>query len=244
MNKQIILFAGYVLIAALLIIGVYYLIYTQHQSRTFIITDDGQISENTQKIFHQKAIKLIQETRNVNLIFEKLKQEFPTLENISINTFSPWTIKCRASFDQPLIMIRCENHASSLLSKKGFYTKPDHYRPDIVKEMPSLLTLGSLSENDKKLLYRRVQTLPENFFHHNALEWHNTHELIMHCSETPEYTYIMSALTPLTLDLIQQRKLVQEKIEQKKNMLSKKNKPKKWKIDIRFKDQIITKGVV
>ena len=250
MNKHSMLFILYCLITTIAIIGFIYLIHAQRQSRILIMTDDGQISAETKKTLQALLNSLMQETTDAQTIFNRLKQEVPTLEKVAINTFAPQFIKCKLSFDQPLLIVKREKMSSLLLSRQGIYTHPSIYRKNILDGSPSLLTHESLNDMQQKMIYQRIQKLPDNFFNDHVLDWLKATEIHMQIQGQPDYEYIIDAQTKVTPDMEKKLELVREKIEQKKNtLIQKKQKPgkseaglvgsKRWKIDIRYKDQII-----
>ena len=222
----------------------FYLLFVAHQnSRTIILLDDGQLSGAAQRRLYQRLQQLVQEANSLPTIRQKLQEEFPTLRTISFNTFSPSTLKCHVVFDQPYVLVQRQNTTPLLLSRHGFYTAPSMYHAPVVHDLPSVM-VGSqnFSAGDQQALYQRLQTLPENFLSTNALRWMGPTEIILSARDESMHACIVTAWTPYTSLVEQQIALVREKIAQKKNMSSsKRHVPKKWNIDIRFKDQIITK---
>ena len=243
MDKHYILVTLCAPVALAMLAGMYWIARTHHGNRALIIIHDQQLTLGAQERLAKSIHHALPEAANMQQLFTQLKQEFPTLESISNNTFTPGCVKLKLSFNQPLMLVQRANNRPLVLCKKGFYATPTDYRPELLQGLATLLTTEPLSEQDRTDIYQRIQQLPDHFFVEHTLQWNKPTEVIMRDRRYPDYDYIITASTAITPELQQKLDLVHKKIMEKKDLIvSKKKQNKKWKIDIRFKNQIIVKG--
>lgn len=241
MNQHVLWYSVVLLIVTVLAGGAY-LFYSAYCTRIVLFIDDGHLSKKSAEHMQQQLNELLQQTNSLQDIYQRLKQKFPTLLTISFNTFSPTIIKCKVTLDQPYVIMQRSHMTPLVLSRHGFVTTPHDYRSPMLEYLPSVfIDASAFTQCDQQALHQRLQSLPDNFLITHSLQWVKPSEIILTQKDKPLYIYKVTASSNYTPLIEQQLALVHEKIEQKQNVVisTKKQTPKKWIIDVRFKDQIV-----
>jgi hypothetical protein len=237
MTKQQLLYSACIvaIVGIGILLGVRYITphnpFTNPHNRTISIICDEQITHHLKKNLHDTAQELLQKNTSAQDLFEIIKKTAPTLSKITVDYRIPGHTKTRLTFDEPLCSIQQEHQQPLILSRHGAYAPYQHYKNDIVQNLPCVLvTESDFSSQSKKSLHQWICSLPLHFFERYAVRWNGPHDINILDQDNKNFEYKASHTTSFTPTVEQQLAQLRDMHMQQKNKL---------KIDIRFKDQFI-----
>lgn len=245
MIKQQVVYSACVMSSALVVLlgFVYGFVITQTPSLILIHYDEHIAS--SQKPFLKKSIHTIISKQYgliyscAPLLFSELKKDLPGLTRITLSTQIPGHIKINIIVDNPILVIHQAEKSPQLLLSSGNYAPAEHYEKTFLENLPTILLLSkNFNEHEQNVLFNWVKHLPDSFFEQYSVCWHTCHEIVLHEIKNPNFEYIVTTENLYSSDR-------EKKLTDLCTSLNKKNQNKKWRIDLRFKDQyVVTEKII
>jgi hypothetical protein len=207
---------------------------------------DAQIAHHQHPLLTQVIQQALNQITEKNFIipinssaflFTEIKKEFPGLTHLRINQQTPGNMKINLSVDTPFLKIHHTNSSPLVLLNLGDYAPVQHYEQDFLDDLATvLITEPNFNKEAQETLSRWARKAPENFFRNYSVCWNNKNDILISNPDDQHFEYCSTTTTEylpnLEKNLTTLRELHLEKVGDKKAN-------KKWRIDLRFKDQYI-----